>query len=168
MLTRNSPIQVSNEEEAYNCECTPARPASSSNYKPKESEIIYVDDDDVDDGNNDNPGSLTLTGHNIPKHSTSAPRVYFPAETTRRYNLRKNKMARLKFPQYSQQIWDVQLHKLKDTDRKTPRIALNEGWEEFAIANNLRVGDSVEFQIFKPNDQLNEPNEVIQIDVLYN
>ncbi|KAL3839188.1 hypothetical protein ACJIZ3_023779 [Penstemon smallii] len=87
MLTGNSPIQVSNEEEAYNCECTPARPASSSNYKPKESEIIYVDDT-----------MMTM-----------------------------------------------------------------------AIMTTLdRVGDSVEFQIFKPNDQLNEPNEVIQIDVLYN
>ncbi|KAL3808045.1 hypothetical protein ACJIZ3_000308 [Penstemon smallii] len=198
MLTGNSMVQVSNEEEAYNCECRHLTPAPSSNYKPKEPEIIYVDDDDDDNGNNeisvstyratentyhiiqdDNSGSVelafvtsweqTLTKHNIPKDSTSAPtRLYFPAEKTRRYKLHKNKMARLKFPQHSQQIWDVQVHKYNDTGRKTARIALAEGWKEFAIDNNLRVGYNEEFQIFKPNDQLNEPNEVIQIDVLYN
>ncbi|KAL3834248.1 hypothetical protein ACJIZ3_008984 [Penstemon smallii] len=177
---------VYDEEEEYNCECRHLRPA-----KP---EIIYVHNDD---GNNeinvstysatentdhiiqdDNSGSVeltfltswkqTLTKHNIPEYSTSAPtRLYFPADKTKLYNLHEKKMARLKLSQYSQQIWDVQVHKYDDTGRKIARIALAEGWKEFSIDNNLRVGDNVEFQIFKPNDQLNEPNEVIQIDMLY-
>ncbi|KAL3839091.1 hypothetical protein ACJIZ3_023682 [Penstemon smallii] len=195
MLTGNSMVQVYDEEEAYNCECRHLRPAPSSNLEPEI--IYVHDDDGNNEISvstysatentdhiiqDDNSGSVeltfltswkqTLTKHTIPKYSTITDLSvnclqYFPADKTRLYNLHEKKKARLKLPQYSQQIWDVQVHKYNDTRRKTARIALAEGWEEFAIDNNLRVGDNVEFQIVKPNDQLNEPNEVIQIDMLY-